>query len=63
MVTFRDKIKYFFYFLILVGLIIWMILEVRSGFKDVSSELRNNSKKQDHIITILEDNPSFIWKK
>jgi len=63
MVTFRDKIKYFFYFLVLVGLIIWMIFEVRSGFRDVSSELRNNSQKQDDIITILEDNPSFIWKK
>lgn len=62
MVTFRDKIKYFFYFLVLVGLIIWMILEIRSGFKDVSKELKNNSQKQEDIITILEGTYGNIYK-
>ena len=62
MVTFRDKIKYFFYFLVLVGLIIWMILEIRSGFRDVSKELKNNSQKQEDIITILEGTYGNIYK-
>lgn len=54
MVTFRDKIRFGFYFIVIVSLLLWMI----KILNDIKFELKTNDRKQDHIISILENSSS-----
>lgn len=54
MVTFRDKMRFTFYFVVIVGLLLWMV----KILSDIKIELQSNHVKQDHIISILEKSPT-----
>lgn len=56
MVTFRDKIRFSFYFIVIVSLLLWMI----KILNDIKFELKTNDRKQDHIMSVLENVSNLI---
>lgn len=56
MVTFRDKIRFGLYFFVIVGLLLWMI----KILNDIKFELKTNDRKQDHIMSVLENVSNLI---